>query len=236
MIVEKNIRNNISELKEFIIDSIKLRYRSDVEVGSCLSGGIDYSSIVSVSSKILRKKIKTFSAIYRINECNEEKYVDEMENQFDINSHKVFPKHAGLLDNIEKMIYYQDEPILAYGVYSQWSIMECAKSNKIKVFLDGQGADELFAGYFSYTTYFLPALLHYEDRNSMLFSIEARVPFLDHRIFEKAISIPFYQKVNGGRPKYVLREAMKDILPQKIYKRRSKLGYPTPFAYWIRKY
>ena len=85
MIVEKNIRNNISELKEFIIDSIKLRYRSDVEVGSCLSGGIDYSSIVSVSSKILRKKIKTFSAIYRINECNEEKYVDEMENQFDIN-------------------------------------------------------------------------------------------------------------------------------------------------------
>ncbi len=309
-----NFRVNVSELREMLIDSIKLRFRSDVEVGSCLSGGIDSSSIVSISSRVLDKKINAISAIYNIRGYDEEKYVDEFEKDRNINISKIYPDSDNYFDNINKMVYAQDEPILAYGVYSQWFVMKKAKENGVKVLLDGQGADEIFSGYFSYFPYFisdvinnvqhydadvlkeigeiyrltgrsqfksyfrsamynsyvkakndarrrmnkpinnrnnytldswmrkslsfngLPALLHYEDRNSMNFSVEARVPFLDHRVVEKALSIPFNQKIHHGHTKYILRESMKGILPDNIYTRKNKLGYATPFDYWTRKY
>ncbi|MFZ4427791.1 MAG: asparagine synthase (glutamine-hydrolyzing) [Saprospiraceae bacterium] len=74
----------------------------------------------------------------------------------------------------------------------------------------------------------LPNLLHYQDRNSMAFSIESRVPFLDHRLVEYAFSLPSGYKVKEGVTKYILRESLKDILPLKVYARRDKKGFVTP--------
>jgi asparagine synthase (glutamine-hydrolysing) len=80
----------------------------------------------------------------------------------------------------------------------------------------------------------LPSLLHYEDRNSMAFGIEARVPFLDHRIVEFALALPAGSKIRGAETKRVLRGAMRGTLPDEIIDRRDKLGFPTPFSQWLR--
>ena len=71
----------------------------------------------------------------------------------------------------------------------------------------------------------LPSLLRYEDRNSMAHSIEARVPFLDHRLVELAFRLPAEAKVRGADTKRLLREAMKGVLPEPIRTRRDKLGF-----------
>lgn len=80
----------------------------------------------------------------------------------------------------------------------------------------------------------LPALLHYEDRNSMAFGIEARVPFLDHRLVEFAFALPSRHKLRQGETKWVLRQALADLLPPAISQRQDKMGFVTPEAIWLR--
>ena len=74
----------------------------------------------------------------------------------------------------------------------------------------------------------LPALLHFEDRNSMAHSIEARVPFLDYQLAEFCLNIPTEYKIKGTLTKVILREAMKEVLPVEVYQRRDKIGFSTP--------
>ncbi len=80
----------------------------------------------------------------------------------------------------------------------------------------------------------LPALLHYEDRNSMAFSVEARVPFLDHRLVEWLAALPPETKLASGMTKVVLREAMRGILPEAVRTRKDKMGFVTPQDRWLR--
>jgi asparagine synthase (glutamine-hydrolysing) len=80
----------------------------------------------------------------------------------------------------------------------------------------------------------LPMLLRYEDRNSMAFSMEARTPFLDYRLVEYALGLPYRMKIRGYSTKWVLREALKPLLPDTVYNRRDKRGFPTPVAPWFR--
>jgi asparagine synthase (glutamine-hydrolysing) len=74
----------------------------------------------------------------------------------------------------------------------------------------------------------LPSLLQYEDRNSMAFSIESRVPFLDHRLVEFSFGLKNEDKVNGTETKYILRKALSGILPKTIEERKDKKGFVTP--------
>jgi asparagine synthase (glutamine-hydrolysing) len=80
----------------------------------------------------------------------------------------------------------------------------------------------------------LPALLHYEDRNSMAHSIEARIPFLDHRLVESVFSLPLGQIMRNGVTKVVLRNAMGGIIPARIQGRMDKMGFGTPEDMWFR--
>jgi len=80
----------------------------------------------------------------------------------------------------------------------------------------------------------LEHLLKWEDRNSMCFSLEARVPFLDYRLVEKVLATPSEMIIKNGATKYILREAMKGILPETIRIRRDKVGFDTPQAEWFR--
>jgi asparagine synthase (glutamine-hydrolysing) len=79
----------------------------------------------------------------------------------------------------------------------------------------------------------LPHLLRYEDRNSMRHSIETRLPFLDYRVVEFCISIPVHHKIHNGWTKYILREAMSDVLPASVAWRRDKMGFEAPERTWI---
>jgi asparagine synthase (glutamine-hydrolysing) len=88
--------------------------------------------------------------------------------------------------------------------------------------------------YWELTRTRLPALLRYEDRLSMAFSIESRVPFLDHRLVELAFALPDRVKRSAGWSKYGLRRALDGLLPRSIVWRRDKKGFPTPVGNWLR--
>jgi asparagine synthase (glutamine-hydrolysing) len=81
----------------------------------------------------------------------------------------------------------------------------------------------------------LPMLLHWEDRDSMAHSVEARVPFLDYRLVELALGLPEDEKIAGGIAKRVLREAMNGILPEAVRARRDKIGFATAEELWLRR-
>jgi asparagine synthase (glutamine-hydrolysing) len=88
--------------------------------------------------------------------------------------------------------------------------------------------------YWELTRTRLPALLRYEDRLSMAFSVESRVPFLDHRLVELAFALPDTAKIHGGWSKYALRRALDGLLPPSVVWRRDKKGFPTPVGNWLR--
>jgi asparagine synthase (glutamine-hydrolysing) len=79
----------------------------------------------------------------------------------------------------------------------------------------------------------LPLLLRMEDRSSMAFSIEARVPLLDHRLVEFGLSLPDHMKIQGGFSKYAVREATRGLIPEKVRLRRTKLGFAGADRYWL---
>lgn len=81
----------------------------------------------------------------------------------------------------------------------------------------------------------LPKYLHWEDRNAMAHSIEARVPFLDHRLVEFTYSLPDDFLAKGGVTKRVMREAMKGLLPKEIVARKDKMGFATPEEMWVKR-
>jgi asparagine synthase (glutamine-hydrolysing) len=80
----------------------------------------------------------------------------------------------------------------------------------------------------------LPELLRYEDRNSMAHSLEARVPFLDHRLVELGFSLSADELFRAGATKSVLRRALADLLPAEVRERREKTGFATPERAWLR--
>jgi asparagine synthase (glutamine-hydrolysing) len=253
-------------------------------------------------------------------------------------ANQIFPhaEDGGLWDEIEQLVWHQEEPFSSTSIYSQWKVMSLARQRGVTVLMDGQGADELLGGYHHYLgpylaemrhiqgmksawlaiknlsvntarsksfllalgiynslpltfqhlllklgntrfranptiskgmlnsafrqqfqdrqlsfskhqsyrhlderlyndifSHSLPALLRYEDRNSMAFSLEARVPFLDYRLVDFCFSLPVSLRINQGWTKWVLREAMVGFLPEEIRWRRGKLGFATPEQQWL---
>lgn len=324
---------------ELLTDSVRMHLRSDVPVGSCLSGGLDSSSIVCLMDRLLRSDSKT-AAINTISACYKEKEVDERPFMEAVVSatrstpHYVYPSVDDAFARAEQITWHQDEPYGSTSIFAQWCVFEAAKQAGVKVMLDGQGADEQLAGYhgsFPYytanlikqrkwlalarTVYerknyhglgyiehlrglsipFLPRsflgqgkklpdqpnwlnspafqtvamtpgawdvarselklgpvesiadlcliltqasnltmLLHWEDRNSMAHGIEARVPFVDHRLVEFSIALGNAHKIVHGDTKRVLRRAMAGTLPPAVLNRRDKLGFATPEQTWFR--
>jgi len=328
-----DVASSAARFHDLLDESVRLQLRSDVEVGSCLSGGLDSSSIVCLAHRQLmlagRASVqRTFSSHFDDPEANELEYLREVIAQTRVNALIVQPTAHDLLRDLDALIWHQEEPFGSTSIFAQWSVFRLVHECGVKVMLDGQGADELLAGYIgliptylqelrakhryfsllwetlSYRrlhagswhfalpawcralahrlsddvgppagwlrpdfarlhvaaarevghqrdkeafseqehlsnalfrmTFFgsLSALLRYEDRNSMAFSVEARVPYLDHRFVEFALSLPSDLKIRNGYTKYVMRQAMKGILPEKVRTRVSKLGFATPERRW----
>lgn len=310
-------------------DSVKLHMRSDVEVGGCLSGGLDSSAIASgVSTFFPETKFKTFTVYYEgKNEVDERPWVNEVLKKYPSLIPFYFsPAEDEIRNSFERFIHHADVPVPGSSPMSQYFLMQLASQQKIKVLLDGQGSDEilagymhsfyrLFGGYFAklklrkYTsqilslainqkynplkiadvklkslltaiypeqklyeleykkylpflpndeainfslenvsgtrlnkflyhltfTTSLPSLLQYEDRNSMAFSIESRVPFLDHRLVELSFSLDDEDKIKNGTTKFILRNSLRNLLPESIVNRKDKKGFVTPGEVkWLR--
>lgn len=311
--------------RELLEDSVRLRLRSDVPVGTCLSGGLDSSSIVALMAGLSNSPIHTFTSIYPGTDSDESVYARAVAERFGAIEHQVEPSMRDFAKTLPSITWHQDAPTSAPGLYSQWHVMRLAQGN-VKVLLDGQGGDEILGGYTGFyadyvaallldgkwsrlsnewadirsqlgqnplvaavrplipvsirrigrrmmrsnqlmadgfraawsfseappvkagtlgdpfnsslyealTRTTLPALLHYEDRDSMAFSVEARTPFLDHRLVEYCLALPYTAKMRGWETKVPLRDGMRDLLPAAVLDRRDKKGFPTPMAMWLR--
>lgn len=318
------------KFRELLHDSVRLRLRSDVPVGTCLSGGLDSSAIVCLMNQLLAEQERTelqrtFSSHFDDKEANEIEYMQHVIEATKVDSHVIRPQAEDVLRDLERVAWHQDEPFGSTSIFAQWFVYKCVRENSVIVMLDGQGADEVLGGYVgmvrsyhseleakkqkwklrwekwrfdtlqsgqpwyrnlwsrgsangqagvvlpSYHEWIRPELveggeeashflanqrltpygeqehfnnllyqftfhnnlqqlLRYQDRNSMAWSIESRVPFLDYRLVEHVIGLPSGYKVRNGYTKSVLREGMRAILPEKIRTRVNKLGFATPEA------
>jgi asparagine synthase (glutamine-hydrolysing) len=138
--------------RELFADSVRLRLRADVPVGSCLSGGLDSSSIVCVANRSLRAvsaeaQQKTFSACARIKRFDEREHIDAVVAHTGVAGHYTYPDLPGLVSSLDALTWHQDEPFGSASIYAQWRVFELAREARVKVLLDGQGADEQLAGY-----------------------------------------------------------------------------------------
>jgi asparagine synthase (glutamine-hydrolysing) len=324
-------------VRELFFDSIRLRLRSDVPVGTCLSGGIDSSAIACTVDHLLRteaetakpvgERQKTFTAYFEEPGFDERRYAEAVVARTRAEPHWISFTDRDLVASLPAIVEAQDEPFGSTSIVAQWYVMREAKAAGLKVMLDGQGADETLAGYHGYFGPFfadllvarrlgelrrevgayrslhgasarqaavalarpfvpdrirwaargrvrggaglvhpelrgltptaepngapyrdrfrrqlhliltrrgLPELLHYEDRNSMAHSLEARVPFLDYRLVELLFSLQAGQLIERGRTKAVLRRALGDLLPPVVRDRVDKLGFVTPEGRWLR--
>ncbi|WP_288368838.1 asparagine synthase (glutamine-hydrolyzing) [uncultured Roseivirga sp.] len=320
---DKGLANNTQEFLWLFDDSLRLRLRSDVPIGVCLSGGLDSSSIVSsLIKKFNFTDVNTFSAVYEGAEnADESKFIKEYEEHL-ANMHYTRPNAQTFFDDYQHFINAQSEPVASIGPYAQFKVMELAKEY-VKVTLDGQGADEYLAGYhyffgayfkelanslrlgklltevghyliqhkgsiaFKYWLFYslspkwktyigkrvygninssfaqefkgsrdveeqlynprslsdslcqhfeykLQHLLKWEDHNAMFYSIEPRVPFLDHRLVEFMLSLGPENAIFKGNTKYLLRNSMRSRLPENILFRKDKKGFSTPSDEWFR--
>ncbi len=149
------------KFKELFYTSVSRRLRSDVKVGSSLSGGIDSSIVVAVIDDLNKgKTIKqsTFSAIFPGYTKDESSYIDLLLDKLKIEPHFTSPTGETLLKDIDECFYYQEEPFGSASVLTQYEVMKLAKQKDVTVLLDGQGADELLAGYHSFYTVFFQEL------------------------------------------------------------------------------
>ncbi len=317
------------QLKSLLISAVDLRLRSDVTVGSCLSGGLDSSSIVCIAADLLKKKgdyagQETVTACYENARYDEWNFAQEVIKATDAHSHQTFPSFKQLQNEIDTFLWHQDEPTGSTSQFSQWAVFKATNEAGLKVMIDGQGADEQLAGYGGNDTALyaglmkqakvlslineastykkengnypvgfllgalqltlgkgfssvlpqklkiktpkvdwlkgtepasiydapaaslqdnllrqlygepLPALLRYEDHNSMAWSIESRTPFLDYRFVEFTMGLPARYVYKNGIRKTVLRKAMHGVIPAAIENRKDKMGFVTPEEMWLK--
>jgi asparagine synthase (glutamine-hydrolysing) len=318
---------SVEILKNSLEKSILLRLRSDVKVGTCLSGGLDSSSITAIASKEYfeqtGEKLVAIHAKSIEKKTDESHYAREVAEYCNINMIEVEPQLEDITNVIKEVIYTQEEPFGGPSIFMQYFVMKKARENGCIVMLDGQGGDETLFGYENYyAVYFsmllknfklikfwselyqletfkvskkqiikstvsvllgnkmryikrllgknklnlkveynikrlkslyifkdfklfqkreltkrnLPHLLRYEDKNSMKHSIETRLPFIDYKFVEQAISLDDNLKFKNGYLKYLLRKIVENILPKNIVFRKNKFGFEAPSDTWINDY
>lgn len=147
--------------------SIKRRLRSDVSIGTSLSGGLDSSSVIAaiIDAKYLPYHPQAFTAIFPGFEKDEFSFSQQVVNQYKLQQHTVSLSSNELLADWNKLCHYQEEPFGSASIYAQYKVYEIAKQQNVKVLLDGQGADETLAGYGKYYKWYWQELF----RNRKLF-------------------------------------------------------------------
>ena len=312
--------NDPATFRTLFTRSVERRLVADVPAGTCLSGGIDSSSIVKVSNTLLAEhvpdsvslgeRLKTFSIVYAGDPIDEREYMEAVLDEVDAEPHFAEPTSEEFVEELDRVVWHQDEPIVSTGPYAQWCVMRLAQPS-VTVLLNGQGGDELLAGYVPYQyvylrellrerrlgvfvreawesrdvlrplvarrlsdrrralpigpllrpefsdglqpprfersqddlkrrlvadlqTFSLPSLLRYEDRNSMAFSMESRLPFLDQELVDWVLRLPSDAIVDRGWSCAVLRQGLRGVLTEKVRTRRWKVGFTTPETRWLR--
>ena len=165
-----NEETAVGRFKELFTQSIKNRLRSDVPLGTSLSGGLDSSSILAFINKgeDLHNAFKTFSATFPGFKNDESAYIKTLGTAISFENYQVQPSAEGLTNDIERILYQHEGLIGSASVYAQYKVFELAKQHNVKVLLDGQGADEILAGYHKYYHWYWQEL--YRNDKSLLYN------------------------------------------------------------------
>jgi asparagine synthase (glutamine-hydrolysing) len=165
-ISEIGVSDVAGKLASLLEDSVRIRLRSDVPIGACLSGGLDSSSIVCLANKLMfndgaiaRKIVgdrqRTFSSCHNDQRVDERKFIEAVIQRTGAEKNYVFPDGTEMWEELPEMVRHLEEPFGGTSFYAQWCVIKKAKERGIKVLLDGGGGDELLAGYHSYYGTFL---------------------------------------------------------------------------------
>lgn len=153
------------EIKEQFLDllatSVTRRLRSDVAVGSSLSGGLDSSTIVALVNQQLKNtgSQKTFSAVFPGFEKDESREIATVAERYQLENFKTTPTAPDFISDFSRLCWHQDEPFQSASIYAQYKVYKLAKEKGVTVILDGQGADEMLAGYDKYYHWYWQELI-----------------------------------------------------------------------------
>lgn len=152
----------LEEFNELLTRSVKYRLRSDVAVGTSLSGGLDSSSILALLAENKGEQdFHSFSAVFPGFEKNEEPYIDEVCRRFHWPNTKTYIREEQIAGLIEKVSRHLDEPFGSASNLAQYQVYASARANNVPVLLDGQGADEVLAGYGKYYKWYWQELFRH---------------------------------------------------------------------------
>ncbi len=142
----------IEQFQDLLKQSVTRRYRSDVPVGTSLSGGLDSSSIIALSHLInsSSNSHKAFSSIFPGFENDESVQSKLVADKFKLEQYTTTSSATDLISGFEKLMFHQEEPIGSASVFAQYQVYQKAAQQNVKVILDGQGADEILGGYHKY--------------------------------------------------------------------------------------
>ena len=323
------------ELERLLSSAVTLMLRTGAVTGSFLSGGLDSSVLTAIMGEVDARKLGTYSLVFPGHEYrafDESRYIDDFVAEHNSMNARTTIDVAWVRDSLTAVTRTHEEPLIASAQMAQYRAFELARQCGARVVLDGQGADELLAGYPFHEwimwrsrlgsgklldafaearmlgkkfhlgplalaknyllrpgatrlgltgrkypfvrsdwfdgvdgieeadaaerlgaleqgndhspigetifrdlkSYRLRPILLNGDRTGMAHSIESRLPYLDHRVVEFALSLPAAVRVGFGERKRVLREVAKSRLPQSMLNRTDKMGFVTPEPLWLR--
>lgn len=216
--------------------AVQRRLRSDVAVGTSLSGGLDSSSIVAMlqALKSGNRLQHCFTAVFDGFEKNEAAFAAEVARQYDLQQHLVSFSEKELLQDWDKLCYQQEEPIGSASIYAQYKVYERARQEGITVLLDGQGADETMAGYSSYYKWYWQELFRKRKlyrSNELRFAKERGIrESFDYRNMIAAY-FPSFASVVLER-QYLVKAISQEDLTKDFVRLQSKEAYYTPPEYF----
>ncbi len=161
--VKKNhntLRENIIQTRVALVNSVRLRTRSDVPLAFCMSGGIDSNALISIAKKELNHDVVGFSILSMDNRYNEKNYIDASSKYLNIKNIGIRPKKTNFLKDIRKIISQHGQPLSTISFYMHWLLVKEMSKRGFKVCLSGGGADELFSGYYDHHLLHLNELYH----------------------------------------------------------------------------
>jgi asparagine synthase (glutamine-hydrolysing) len=210
----------IEALRELLLGTMRKHLISDVRVGSCLSGGLDSSALVSLIGKIRRdqpeaatavgNELYTFTSCYKYREFDERDYALAMANAVGANSHLVFPSAQDFWADFERLAWHQDMPFGGLSYYAQWRVMRAAKEAGVKVLLDGQGGDEVFGGYAKFRYAYLASLLRSGRFPTLMRELSAMVRHGDSYVLDLRNGYRYLPKSLRGLLK--VDSVLKDVI------------------------
>jgi len=219
---------------ELLQDSVRLHLRADVEVGSCLSGGLDSSTLVMLMAERLEalgsgERLNTVTARFEGTAVDETRYADIVSNAARAQSHAARPRADDIMQEASQIVWHQDEPYGSTSIHAQWHVFAQTHANQLKVMLDGQGADEILGGYHSVYDVRYAELMRQWRLGAAIILVARRKQFFNHPLLPQLVTGAAHLSSSSS----AMRVALSTVL--KLARRRTPNSTVPALEPWLRQ-